>query len=105
MKKLVSIPHVKNPYDVLNLRKLLDQVDSNVRNLKSLKVETNSYGQLIPLLNEKLLNDLRLRIAPKFQNDVQLLNDMLGILKKEVESKERSILVATSFDGIPSDNK
>ena len=46
MKKLVSITRVKNPNDVLNLRKLLDQVESRVRNLKSLKVETNSYGQL-----------------------------------------------------------
>ena len=46
MKKLVSITRVKNPNDVLNLRKLLDQVESRVRNLKSLKAETNSYGQL-----------------------------------------------------------
>ena len=96
MKKLVSIPRVKKPNDVLNLRKLLDQVESSVRNLKSLKVETNSYGQLlVPLLNEKLPNDLRLRIASEFGNDVWLLDDMLGILKKEVESKERSILVGT----------
>ena len=91
MKKLVSTPHVKNPNDVLNLRKLLDQVESRIRNLKSLKVETNSYGQLlIPLLNEKLPNDLRLRIAREFENDMWLLDDMFGILKKEVESKERS---------------
>ena len=96
MKKLVSIPRVKKPNDVLNLRKLLDQVESSVRNLKSLKVETSSYGQLlVPLLNEKLPNDLRLRIACEFENDVWLLDDMLGILKKEVESKERSILVGT----------
>ena len=99
MKKLVFIPRVKNPNDVLDLRKLLDQVESSVRNLKSLKIETSSYVQLlVPLLNEKLPNDLRLRIAREFENGVWLLDDMLGILKKEVERKKRSILVGTLFD-------
>ena len=64
MKKLVFISQVKNPNDVLNFRKLLDQVESSVRNPKSLEAETNSYGQLlVSLLNEKLPNDLRLRRA------------------------------------------
>ena len=63
-KKPISIPRVKNPNDILNLRKLLDRVESSVRNLKSLKVEGNSYGQLpFPLLTEKLSDDLRMRIA------------------------------------------
>ena len=71
MKKLVSVPRVRNPNSVLNLRRLLDQVKSSVRNLKSLKVEKNSHGQLlVPLLNEKLPNDLRLRVGRKFENDV-----------------------------------
>ena len=84
MKKLVSIPRVKNPNDDLNLRKILDQVESSVRNLKSLKVETNSYGQLLfPLLNEKLPNDLRLRIAREFENDVSLLDDMSRYFEKK----------------------
>ena len=83
MKKLVSIPRVKNPNDVLNFRKHLDQVESSVRNLKPLKVETNSYGQLlVPLLNEKLPNDLRLRIAREFENDVCLLDDMSRYFEK-----------------------
>ena len=64
MKKLVFISQVKNPNDVLNFLKLLDQVESSVRNPKSLEIETNSYRQLlVSLLNEKLPNDLRLRIA------------------------------------------
>ena len=84
--------------DVLNLRKLLDQAESSVRNTKSLKVETNLYRQLqVPLLKEKLPNDLTLRIACEFENDVWLLDDMLGILKKEVELQERSILVRKSL--------
>ena len=67
MQKFVSLPPVKNQNDVTGLRKLYDQVESSVKNLKSLKVETNSYGSLlVPLLNEKLPNDLRERIAYNF---------------------------------------
>ena len=51
MQKFVSLPFVKNRHNVTELRKLFDQVESSVRNLKSLKVETNSYGSLlVPLL-------------------------------------------------------
>ena len=42
------------------LDQLFDQVESRVRDLKALKIETNSHGQLlVPLLNEKLPNDLK----------------------------------------------
>ena len=39
------------------LRKFFDQIESSIRNLKSIKAEVNSYGSLfVPLLNEKLKN-------------------------------------------------
>ena len=67
----VSLPSVKNQRDAAELRKLFDQVESSVRNLKSLKVEKNSYGSLlVPLLNRKLPNDMRERIARKFDHNV-----------------------------------
>ena len=51
MQKFVSLPFVKNRHNVTELRKLFDQVESSVRKLKSLKVETNCYGSLlVPLL-------------------------------------------------------
>ena len=64
MQKFASLPSVKNQHDAAVLRKLFDQVESSVRNLKSLKLEANSYGSfLVPLLNGKLPNDMRERIA------------------------------------------
>ena len=62
MPKFVSLPSVKNQHDAAGLRKLFDQVESSVRYLKSLKVETNKY-----------------------------------FLKRELEAKERSLLVGTTF--------
>ena len=51
-QKFVSLS-VKNQHDAAGLKKLFDQVESSLRNLKSLKVEANSYGSfLVPLFNE-----------------------------------------------------
>ena len=93
MQKFVLLPSVKNRPDVAGLRKLFDQVESSLRNLKSLKVETNSYGSLlVPLLNEKLPNDMRERAAREFDNNTWSSDDMLNFLKRELEAKERSFI-------------
>ena len=98
MQKFVSLPSVKNQHDAAGLRKLFGQVESSVRNLKSLKVETNSYGSLlVPLLNEKLPNDTRERIARKFDNNIWSLDDMLNFIKRVLEAKERSLSVGAKF--------
>ena len=53
MKWFVQLPVIKNNNDVFGLRKLYDQVESSVRNLKSLQVDTSGYGALlVPLLIE-----------------------------------------------------
>ena len=68
-----------------------DQVETSVRNRKTLGVEKKPYGSLlIPLLTEKLPDDLRLRIARKFDNDVWELSEILDLVKNELEVKERS---------------
>ena len=44
--------------DVSGLQNLIDELEGRVRNLKSLKVDTSSYGILLmPLINEKLPTD------------------------------------------------
>ena len=64
MKKFVSLNNVKSVHDVKGLRKLFDTVESSIRNLKTLKIEVNSYGSLlVPLLNAKLPKELSLQVA------------------------------------------
>ena len=95
MKKFVTIPPVKNDRDVRGLRKLYDEVETSVRNLRTLNVDTSTYGSLlVPLLNEKLSPDLRLRLSRNFENEVWILDNMLEMLKLEVEAKERSLTIA-----------
>ena len=57
MQQLVSFPVIKPVNDVKELRKLYENVESSVRNLKTLDVDPSSYGNLLePLINTKLPN-------------------------------------------------
>ena len=99
MQKFVQIPEIQYSNDIKRLRFLCDSVETSVRNLKSLQVETSSYGSLlVPLLNEKLPNDLRVVIARNFENNIWTLDEMLNLLKTEIQAKELSLSVITSND-------
>ena len=55
LDKLIKIKKVKSIENVEGLRNLFNEVETCVRNLKSLKVETDTYGcLLIPILKEKI---------------------------------------------------
>ena len=74
MKMSVTIPPVKNNRDVRGLRKLYDEVETSVRNPRTLNVDTSSHvSLLVPLLNEKLSPDLRLRLSRDFEEVVWIL--------------------------------
>ena len=92
MQQFVSLPTVKSISDVKGLRKLYEKIEGSVRNLKTLNVDSSSYGNLlVPLINAKLPNELRLLISRKFDNEIWILSDMLRYLKIEIEAKERSV--------------
>ena len=94
MKNFVLLPKIKNEANI----KGLDQIEFSVRNLQTLKVDTNSYGSLlVPLINEKLPTDIRVIIARKFKGEVWDLNKMTEVLKLEIQGKERPLWVSTSF--------
>ena len=98
MKKFVLLPKIKNDNDIKRLRNLYDQIESSVRNLQTLKVDTNSYASLLmPLINEKLPTDIRVIVARKFKSEDWDLNEMIEVLKLEIEAKERSLSVSTLF--------
>ena len=89
MKKFVQLPIVQNPNNVECLGLFYDQIETSVRNLKTLGLEVTTCGSLlIPLLTEKRPDDLRLRIARKFNNDVWELSEILNSVKNELEVKE-----------------
>ena len=61
MQQFLSLPVIKSVNDVKRFRKLYEKVEYSVRNLKTLDVDSSSYGNLlVPLINAKLPNKLRL---------------------------------------------
>ena len=65
MKKFVQLPVIKNNNDINGLKLLYDQIESSVRNLKSLNVDSSGYGILVQLINDKRPFQPRQCIAKK----------------------------------------
>ena len=99
------LPKIKSENDISGPRKLFNKEENSVRNLKTLSVEPDVYGfLLVPLINEKLPNDLKLLIAHQFDSDVWSLSKMLEELKKEIEEKETATLTCASYSQICDQN-
>ena len=69
MNKFVTLTKIKNDKDIKGLQKLLDQTESSIQNLTLLDVKTDRYGTLlVPLITDKLPDNIRISIAKKFDD-------------------------------------
>ena len=90
MESFVKLPVVKSMNQVAELRVTYDQLETTVRNLKTVNVEIETYGSfLVPLLTQKLPDELAIIMSRKFRSTVWDLKEMLIIFKDELEAKER----------------
>ena len=63
MNALVKLPKVRND-DIHGLRKFYDDIESNIRSLTSLGIETIAHGTLIAILIlEKFPQEIKLIVA------------------------------------------
>ena len=100
------------------LRHLFDRIEANVRGLKSLGVDSETYGSLLsPVLLNKLPSDIRLIASREISEEDWTLDALLKIVEREVEARERaggtqartsersfptaSTLIASSSPGFP----
>ena len=73
------------------LRFVYDRINVHVRGLHSLGVCSDQYGSLlIPVIMSKLPNDIRLRIARETTSEVWKMDELLDVIKAEVEAREAS---------------
>ena len=94
MQKLDKLPKINSSNDSNGLGKMYDQIEVCVRNLKTLNIDIATYGTiLVPLLNGMLPSEIRVILSRNFQKDIWQLDDMLKILKREVEAKERTFSI------------
>ena len=74
-----------------SLRFVYDKIEAHVRGLGSLGVSSEQYGSLlIPIIMSKMPSDIRLKIARKATKDVWKIDELLDIIKFEIEAREVS---------------
>ena len=74
-----------------HLRLVYDKIKVNVRRLKALRVRAEQYDSfLIPIIMAKLPSEVRLQIARVTNKDVWEVEELLQVIKVEVEAREIS---------------
>ena len=101
MDILLNLDPVTSVQNLKGLRSLYDTVESHIRALKSLRIPSQSYGNLLcSMLMNKLPQDLRILVSRDIKNDNWDLDRLLELLEAEVEARER----ATSNSSAGSSN-
>eukprot|EP00795_Rhopilema_esculentum_P003749 gene3749-15025_t len=89
MESLLNLNQVSNERDIKNLRKLHDNIETNVRSLKTLGVDFAQYGALlVPMIMSKFPEDIRLAITKSVNNDWGL-DSILAVFKTELNAREQ----------------
>ena len=98
MEFLVKSP-ARDVSSITSLQKIYDQVESTIRNLKSVGINPDSHGSLLTrLLNKKLPSELAMIIARKFSDEIWNLEELMNHFKQELYARERcsSVTVKTA---------
>lgn len=91
MEALLGIAAVTADHHLRDLRRLYDQSESNIRSLKALGVELESYGAMLSsMLLSKLPPDLRLIVSRKVQADELNMESLLETFEQELLARERA---------------
>ena len=90
MNNLLKINPIKSLSNVTGLRKVYDNIESQIRSLNSLKIDSKQYGPLlIPILSSKIPQTLNLQISRTIGNGIWDINSVLKIFREEIEARER----------------
>ena len=90
MNKLLNLSNSGNLNDLKYLRQLYNNIDSQVRSLTSLGVDSDSYGpMLIPVVMSKLPENLKLNITRQFGQDLWDIKLILKCFKKKLAVLEK----------------
>ena len=99
MNALVKIPKVLHE-DLVTLRKFYDDVESHVRSLKNLGVESESYGSLLStVVMDKLPEEIKLIVSRNIKQDTWTLTNVLNVINAELRARESCTIPDASQDG------
>ena len=89
VESLLKASRIKNKEDIKGLRKLYNDIESCIRNLKTLNLDITGYGcVLIPILKAKLPDDLNIIIARKFGDEIWTLELLMKHFHGELRAQE-----------------
>ncbi|XP_035233803.1 uncharacterized protein LOC118205622 [Stegodyphus dumicola] len=95
MGKLLNLEPVRNANNIFALRKLYDDIEIQIRSLKSLNVTSGTYGTLLtPVLLKLIPNELNLDFQRKRKSKDNFdVNELLEFLKTEIECRESMLQI------------
>ena len=97
MNALVKLPKVRND-DIHGLIKFYGDIESNIRSLPSLEVETSTHATLIAtLILEKLPQEIKVIVA-RYVKETWELTKIFDIVNQELGARE-ACAVKTAEDG------
>ena len=78
--------------DVKGLRQVFDKIESHVRSLSSLGVDYSvAYGSLLaPVLLKRIPQEIALIVSHEVKEDSWNLDDLLKIIEREIQARERT---------------
>ena len=98
MNKLIKIEKVISVHNIKELRNLHDKVESHVRSLIAIGINSEHYGALlIPIILDKLPDDIRLVISRKLGKETWKIEEFMKILKDEITARENCDFSKSQF--------
>ena len=102
MEKLLKLSSVSNARDTKQLQNVYDVSEANIRSLKTLGIKSEQYGSLlVPVMLNKLPQELRLVISRKFERDLWDFDLFIQVFREEPEARERCMSVGVSSSEQP----
>ena len=93
----MNLEAVTSPHNLKSLRRLYDQIESHTRSLKSLGMESSSYGGLLAsVVLNKLPQEFQLFVSRKVGDSEWELEQMMKIIEEEIQAHERMVAVTNT---------
>ena len=87
----MNLETVNSDRNLKDLRRIYDLTETHVRSLKSLGIESASYGALLsPVILAKLPPDLRLIVSRKVSDSNLDMDTLLSTFEEELTARERA---------------
>ena len=103
VEALMNLRGITTDKDVKGLRKLVDEVETNIRSLQTLGYDLEQYGPfLTPMIMSKLPDDIRLAVTKLMHSKEWELGTILEHVKAELHAREQCAHLKSKPDSITS---